>query len=38
MDPNNPSKKAPLKNLGNPYIEEDSDELDSLFEQDTLYR
>jgi hypothetical protein len=38
MDPRTSSKKLPLSNPGNPYIEEDDEEIDSLFEQDTLYR
>jgi hypothetical protein len=38
MDPKNPLKKLPLHNSGNSYVEEDEGEIDSLFEQDTLYR
>jgi hypothetical protein len=38
MDPRTSSNKLLPFNQGNPYIEEDAEEIESLFEQDTLYR
>jgi hypothetical protein len=32
MDPRTSSKRLPPSNQGNPYIEEDDEEIDSLFE------
>ena len=36
MDPRNPSKKEPVSGI--PFTEVDEDEIESLFEQETLYR